>query len=152
MKKITLLLLGIIAFNACSKEPPADKIKGSYGCNVNLYTRYMKNGKWRDTSYVSTTNNAVVLEKIDENTVSVKATSKKWGEAICTAAKISDFNYEANFSGNGNDTLYVNGKKYVADISGTVSYDSRSMAVSVRVPNFPNSGGKYILAFTNTSY
>ena len=50
MKKITLLLLGIIAFTACSKEPPADKIKGSYGCNVNLYTRYMKNGKWRDTS------------------------------------------------------------------------------------------------------
>ena len=152
MKKIALLLLGVIAFTACSKEAPADKIKGSYGCEVHLYTRYMKNGQWRDTAYVSSTNNAVVIEKIDDNHVSIRATSKKWGEGIAPVASISDFNYEANFSGDDRDTLYVNGKKYPADISGTVSYESRAMAVSIRVPNFPNSGNKYILAFTNNVY
>lgn len=150
MKKIAFLMLGVMAFVACSKEPPADKIKGSYGCEVRLYTRYMKNGKWRDTSYVSTSNNAVVIERIDDDHVSIKATSKKWGKAIAPVAGISDFNYQANFSGDGRDTLYLeNGQKYPADISGTVSYESHDMAVSVRVPNFPNSGNKYILAFTN---
>lgn len=147
MKKVLLFLLAAIAVAACSDESPADKIKGSYGCEVHLYTRYMKNGQWRDTSYVSTTNNSVVLDKVDDNTVSIRAISKKWGESVTETASISDFNYQANFSGTG--TLTVNGKSYDADISGTVSYDSRDMAVSVRVTNYPNSGNKYILAFTN---
>ena len=142
-------MLGVIAFVACSKEPPADKIKGTYGCEVYLYTRYKKGSEWRDTSYVSKTNNSVTITKIDDNTVSIKATSKKWGDAVALKASISDFNYQANFSGDGRDTLYVSGKKYPADISGTVSYESQNMAVSVRVPGFPNSGNKYILAFTN---
>lgn len=137
-------------FAACSKEPPADKIKGSYGCEVHLYTRYKKGAEWRDTSYVSKENNSVVITKVDDNTVSIRAVSKKWGEAVATAAKISDFNYQANFSGSG--TLATNSRSYDADISGTVSYDSHVMAVSVRVPSYPNSGNKYILAFTNSKY
>lgn len=150
MKKITLLLLCIIAFIACSKEPLADRIKGSYGCEVRLLTRYQKDGKWRDTSYISKENNSVVISRVDDNTVAIKATCKKWGEGVATTVSIDDNNYAANFSGSG--TFMANGKTYDAMIDGSCGYDSHDIAVSVRIvgSTFPSgSGNKYILSFTN---
>lgn len=150
MKKIFILLLSVVTFIACSKEPPADKIKGSYGCEVRLFTRYQKNGQWRDTSYISKDNNSVVISRVDDKTVAIKATCKKWGEGIATTVSIEDNNYQANFSGSG--TFTVNSKTYDAMIDGSCGYDSHDIAVSVRVtgPTFPSgSGNKYILSFTN---
>ena len=148
MEKIALLLLGVIAFAACSDDPPADKIKGSYNCEARLDTRYMKNGSWRDTSYVSKAGNNVIIQKVDDNTVSITAHSNKWGDAAVENASISDYNYSANFGGNG--TYTRSNTSYDASISGTVTYDSHNMSLSVRVTNYPQSGGKYILSFINS--
>ncbi|MBR1549520.1 MAG: hypothetical protein IJ634_02665 [Bacteroidales bacterium] len=148
MKKVLLLMLLALTLASCSSEPPADQIVGSYNCEARLYTRYKKGDQWRDTSYVSKQNNTVVITKVDDNTVAVKASSKKWGDAVVEKASCSDYNYEASFGGTG--TLAASGgHNYDADISGTVSYDSRALSVSARVTNYPNSGGKYILSFTN---
>ena len=149
MKKIILPLitLAALAVTACSKEPPADQIKGSYNCEARLDTRYMKNGQWRDTSYVSKTSNSVIIQKVDDKTVSITAHSNKWGDAVVESASVSDYNYSANFGGDG--TYTRNNTSYSANISGTVTYDSHDMSVSVRVTNYPQSGGKYILSFTN---
>lgn len=151
MKKAHLFLgvsfLLLLFFSACTSEPPADKIKGSYNCECRLYTRYMKDGKWRDTAYISKENNSVVITRVDDNTVSVKASSKKWGTVTVDRASVSDYNYEGNFSGDG--IFDYSNHQYDASISGSVSYESHDLAVSARVPSYPNSGGKYILSFTN---
>lgn len=151
MKKVHLIscfsLLVILFLSSCSEEPPADKIKGSYGCMVQLFTRYKLGDKWRDTAYVYKENNAVVIDKVDDNTISIKATSKKLGEAVVNTASIRDNNSTANFSGDG--TFTVNNRNYDANISGTFGYESHNIAVDVRVTGFPNSGNKYILSFTN---
>ena len=141
---------GLLCFSACSDEPSVDRIKGSYNCEAQLFTRYQKNGKWRDTSYVYRLDNSVVIAKVDDNTVSVKAHSKKWGDAVVENVGCSDIHYEASFGRTGTYTL--SNHSYPADISGTVSYETRRMAVSVRVNNYPNSGGKYIISFSNSSY
>ena len=149
MKRILPLIALVLLLASCSKEPPADQIKGSYNCEARLYTRYQKGGQWRDTVYVSRNNNSVLITKVDDNTVSVKATSKKWGDAVAESASCSDYNYEASFG--STDTLTTtSGHEYDADISGTVAYESHALSVSVRIKNYPNSGGKYILTWFNT--
>jgi hypothetical protein len=147
MKRILPLIALVLLLASCSKEPPADQIKGSYNCEARLYTRYQKGGQWRDTVYVSRNNNSVIITKVDDNTVSVRAPSNRWGTAEVEQASCTDYNYEASFGDMG--TLTTSGHTYDADISGTVAYDNHALSVSVRVTNYPNSGGKYILTWFN---
>ncbi len=148
MKRIMLLMLLATLLAACSKEPVPDRIKGSYNCVARVDTRYQKGGQWRDTSYVSRTNNYVIISKLDDSHVSIQASSKKWGDIEVATAECEDYNYEANVAGLG--ALTHSGHTYNADVSGTIAYESRALSVSARITNYPNSGGKYILTWYTT--
>lgn len=151
MKKTRLLLLAVVstlALAACTDDPPADKIAGSFNCNAVLYTRFQRGGEWHDTTYVHRTNNRVVLSKVDDNTVSVNITSNKYGSITADVATVSDFNYSGNFSGNA--TYNSPNGTFDVKVSGTVTYDPRGITASIRVPGYPSSGGKYVLTFTTS--
>jgi hypothetical protein len=140
-------MLLAVTLTACTDEPAADRIAGSYGCHARLDTRYQKNGQWRDTSYITTTNNTVTITKLDDTHVAIQASSKKWGDVTVEQAEVIDYNYEANIGGDG---IYVNSNhSYNTSVSGTVSYENRAMTISFRVTDYPYSGGKYILTLYN---
>lgn len=148
-------------FAACSDEPPADKVKGSYSCNVIAYSRYLKSeryqtpsGQYRDTTYYRDTtftygNGNAVIEKIDDNTVSVRITNNRLNiDETYDVVHLSDFNYQSNLSST-KDSITIKYNRYQADFSGTVTYDPKAIALSLRVKNYPGSYSKYILTFNN---
>lgn len=160
IKPPLLLLLGAIAFAACSDEPPADKIKGSYGCKVAAYTRYQKqgrylapNGQYRDTIYYRDTvysygNGSVSISRNSDKNVSVTLKNTRLGiNESYESVSLSDYSYEANLS-SSKDSITINSRRYEAIFSGTVNYDSKAIALSLKVKNYPSSYGKYILSFT----
>ncbi len=143
------MLLGLIVAS-CSDDPAPDRIKGSYNCVTRLDTRYKKGDQWRDTAYISKSNNSVIIKKIDDNHVSIQASSKKWGTIEVATAEADDFNYAANVAGLGSLSA-ANGQTYDANVTGTVSYESHAMTISARISDYPNSYGKYILTWYNTT-
>jgi hypothetical protein len=141
-----ILLLFMVA---CSDDPAADRVAGSYNCNAKLYTRVKVGSQWRDTAFVSKAGNSVVLTKISDDKVAVKLSSNKWGVATADTAWVSDFNSSANISGDG--TYEHNNRSYATTISGTAVYDPKGITISARVTDYPGSGGKYILTLTTAS-
>ena len=139
MKKLRLLLalVAALAFTACSDEPVADRIAGSYDCAVVVNTRYNSHGTMRDTTYNYEGNGSVSITKVDNNTARVRIASTRIGiDHTFERVSLSDGNYVGNLS----------------TVSGSVTYDPRSIALSLRIKNYPNSYGKYIVSFTSHKY
>ena len=153
MKKLFLtLIITVTALAAVScSDDPSDKVVGSYNCTVNISTRYSKAGEWRDTTYTRG-NGTLTLGKIDESTVYARVESPRLDlDETFEVVRLNDWHNEANLS-TDKDSVYIQGHQYKADFSGTVVYESHAVAVSLRVNNYPNSNGKYIISLTNSSY
>ncbi len=154
MKKLRLLLalVAALAFTACSDEPVADRIAGSYDCAVVVNTRYNSHGTMRDTTYNYEGNGSVSITKVDDNTARVRIASTRIGiDHTFERVSLSDGNYVGNLS-TVSGPVTIRGTSYEADFSGSVTYDPRSIALSLRIKNYPNSYGKYIVSFTSHKY
>ncbi|MBP3762675.1 MAG: hypothetical protein J6I49_02220 [Bacteroidales bacterium] len=150
----TLLAVALAAsLAACADDPVADRVAGGYDCAITVATRYYKGDKLRDTLYVYPDNSGKVsISKVDDNTVKVSVESSRLRiNKVFDTVHLTDWNYQANLTAS-KDTLSVNGYRCAADFSGSVTYDPRAIAVSLRVENYPGSNGKYIVSFANHSY
>jgi len=153
MKKVFLSLiitLSALAVASCSDDT-SDKVVGAYNCSVNISTRYSKAGEWHDTTYTRG-NGTLTLSKIDETTVCARIESPRLDiDETFDVVRLTDWHNEANLS-TDKDSVYIQGHQYQADFSGTVVYESHTVAVSLRVNSYPNSNGKYIISLTNSSF
>lgn len=136
----------VLLVSACAGTPVADKIAGSYSCTAVLYTRVYEGGEWIDTSFTDHAGNTVTIGRVDDETVRLSVHSERYGDVTCDAAGVCDFDYAANFTGKA--AYKRDGQTYEVPLSGTVTYDPRRLTVSLRVADYPASGGKYVLAFT----
>ena len=148
----TRILAGILSaavlFAACADDAPAEKVKGSYNCKVTVNSHYQKNGEWRDTTYTYG-NGSVSIGKIDDNIATVKLTNSRLNiDETYDTVRLTDFNYQVNLS-TSKDSIGINGSRYKALFSGTVTADPKTIALSLKVENYPYSSGKYILSFTS---
>ena len=127
----TLVAAAVLTcLSACSDEPIADKVTGTYKCNTFETTQYQKNGKWRDTTYVYNNDGKVVITRVDDNTVDISLKSQRCGEGSATGVRLTDMNYMANLSGNGSFTLSSTNFSYDSKISGSINYENKGMSLS----------------------
>ena len=120
----------MLALAACTDEPIADRVTGTYRCNTLETTQYQKNGQWHDTTYIYKNDGKVVITKVDDQTVNVSFSSQTCGEGSATGIKLTDMNYMANLSGNGTFTLSSTNFSYDTKVSGSINYENKSMSVS----------------------
>ena len=137
----------IVLLAACGKDSPADRVAGSYSCTATLTMRYQKGSEWRDTSFVEKNGNTVTITRTDDQTVGVSMHSNRWGDVTAENVKLTALSSAVNLSGRGSHD--DGSQRYDANISGTFSDGTGALAVSALVKDYPYSGGKYQLAFTN---
>ena len=162
MRKALLILIACVAavgFVACSNESVADKVAGSYNCDVKVYSRFPVQssyqdayGQWRDTVIYRDTiydygKGDVVVSRIDDETVSVHLASSRLNiDETYDAVQVTDYHYQANMS-TAKDSITILNRRYKGAFSATLSYDPKSLALSVNVKDYPYFYGRYILSF-----
>ncbi len=161
MKRLLLLAALGILFVACTDDPAADQVVGSYSCNVAAYTRYAKHTQYttphgerrdtivyRDTSYTYG-KGSVSLSKIDDNNVAMdlKCSSLSLEEHY-DRVHLEEYSYQAGLT-TSKDTVTIWSKRYKATLSGNATYDPKSISLTLRVEGYPNSYGRYNLSFNS---
>lgn len=144
MKKLLTVLVAIatLLLTACTDKDYAGRMAGIYSCSSVAYVG-------AENARQPSGNNdkeVVTLVRIDENTLSVKTESTRWGVADFAQVKVSDYDDMANFDGEGTMRLPGSSAVYEVRLSGSFNYDARELAVTLNVRNY---GKRLIITFTN---
>lgn len=138
LSRLVMVAAVLFTLTSCTDTDIASKVTGIYTCTSYAYVG-------DEAAEIKTSNETVTINRVDDNTVNVTLKSHKWGTAEFTNVKLTDYSYSANLSGDGSIKLPNLYNSNTADLSGTVTYKSHSIAVTIRVKDYST---RLIITFT----
>lgn len=148
--KYLFMLMAAVTLFSCSSDdddnrtPAWNDIAGSYNGWTRGTFSYSPTG-------IATDNEAVSLTLNSDGTMAVKLTSATWGETTVASAAVTESGDSYMLAGDGVTKMGHQGaeaKEYACALTGTVSKDKKSVALSISCPSV--MGGTTIV-FANGS-